>query len=285
MRRAISRSAWLALWLGIVPTLAWGWPGLARARPSLPSSIPAASALCRSAIMAAERAVHLPDRLLDAIAVVESGRRDPVSGTVYPWPWTINVEGVGHFYESKAEVIAAVQDFQARGARSIDVGCMQINLIQHPNAFASLDQAFDPATNATYGARFLMQLFKQTSAWPLAAAAYHSQTPDIGADYARKVLAAWGVPLPPVGSQPVQPVMEASSTPPARVAVLLPTGTEAIRVMPLPGGAPASGRGMEAASGRAMETGGRVMTTASGRGLDAYRAAPIGLALRMPIGR
>ncbi len=251
----------LGYWLGM--------PASVSARPSLPSSIPAASALCRSAILAAEHAVHLPDRLLDAIAVVESGRRDPVSGTVYPWPWTINVEGVGHFYESKAEVIAAVRDFQAHGARSIDVGCMQINLLQHPTAFASLDQAFDPVINADYGARFLLQLFNETNAWPGAAAAYHSRTPDIGADYARKVLAAWGVPLPPVGGQSVQTappppprVQEASVAPAGRVAVMLPTGTEAIRVMPLP-------------------TGGAI---ASGRGLDAYRAAPISFALRMPRG-
>ena len=285
MSRPTLRINRLALWLGIIPALlALAWPDPANARPGLPSSIPAASALCRGAILAAEHAAHLPDRLLDAIAVVESGRRDPVSGTVYPWPWTINVEGVGHFYESKAEVVAAVLDFQAHGARSIDVGCMQINLVQHPTAFASLDQAFDPATNATYAARFLTQLFNQTNAWPLAAAAYHSQTPDIGADYARKVLAAWGVPLPPVGSQSIQSplptpsVVVASAAPPGRVAVMLPTGTDAIRVMPLPVDAP-TGRSMAAAPA------GRVMTTASGRGLDAYRAAPIGLALRMPMGR
>ncbi|MEJ1978807.1 MAG: transglycosylase SLT domain-containing protein [Acetobacteraceae bacterium] len=154
------------------------------ARPALPTSIPAPSALCRSAILAAERATRVPDRLLDAIAVVESGRRDPVSGAVYPWPWTINAEGVGHFYESKAEAIAAAQAFQANGVRSIDVGCMQVNLMHHPDAFASLDQAFDPMANAAYAARFLTQLFSQTNAWPLAAAAYHSFTPDLGAEYA-----------------------------------------------------------------------------------------------------
>ena len=273
----------LALWLGV--WLASQMPAFAR--PELPSSIPPASALCRGAILAAERAVHLPDRLLDAIAVVESGRRDPVSGAVYPWPWTINVDGAGHFYESKADAVAAVQDFQAHGARSIDVGCMQISLLFHPTAFASLDQAFDPVQNANYGARFLMQLFGQTNVWPRAAAAYHSQTPDLGADYARKVLAAWGVPLPPVGSQSVQaapmsgllaPVRPGSvftpspqspsgfqmsgASPAGRVAVMLPTGTEAIRVMPMPGGAPAM----------------------SGRSLDTYRAAPINMAMRMPRG-
>ncbi len=246
---------------------AWGSLNGALARPSVPANIPAPSALCRSAILQAEHAGHIPDRLLDSIAVVESGRRDPVSGAVYPWPWTVNAEGVGHWYESKAEAIQAVEALQARGVRSIDVGCVQVNLMHHPDAFANLDQAFDPVANANYGARFLRELFAQTYAWPLAAAAYHSFTPDLGAEYARKVLAAWGVPQAPSGAQMVtQAAPAAPQIPPpgGRVAVMLPIGTEAIRVMPMPGrqnGAPAG---------------------ITGRGLDAYRSAPVAVALRMP---
>ena len=242
------------------------------------ASIPAASALCRSAILQAERAMHVPDRLLDAIAVVESGRLDPVSGAVYPWPWTINVEGVGHFYESKAEAIAAVQQFQTNGARSIDVGCMQVSLLYHPEAFGSLDQAFDPMNNAGYGARFLVQLFQQTNAWPLAAAAYHSLTPDIGAEYARKVLAAWGVPQLPVSSQivtagaqippgvaaPIASLIRPNPTMVTSGAVpsVLPSGREAVRMLPAPG--------IRAAPG------------VVGRGLDAYRSMPIALSAHVP---
>ena len=241
----------------------------ARAR-GLPvvASIPPASALCRSAILQAERAGAIPDRLMDAIAVVESGRRDPVSGAVYPWPWTINAEGTGHWYESKAEAIAAVKALQARGVNSIDVGCMQVNLMHHPDAFASLDIAFEPLANATYAARFLRELYNQTYAWPLAAAAYHSFTPDIGADYARKVLAAWGVPQAPSGGVMIQPGSRAAAAPPepgSRVAVMLPTGSQAIRVMSLPPHA-------------AMATNG----LGTARGLDAYRAMPIMPAMRMP---
>jgi hypothetical protein len=243
----------------------------AAARGLPAATIPAPSALCRAAILSAERSTHVPDRLLDAIAMVESGRRDPVSGAAYPWPWTINVEGQGHFYDTKAEVIAAVKAFQAQGARSIDVGCMQVSLLYHPDAFSSLEQAFDPVVNAAYGARFLVQLFAQTNAWPLAAAGYHSLTPDIGADYAKKVLAAWGVPQLPVGTQaitngpPVSPLAPQPSPggSPARVAVLLPNGSGAPRVLPMPGLAAAPG--------------------VAGRGLDAYRAMPVAMGgLRFP---
>ena len=249
-------------------------------RPVLPATIPAPSALCRAAIGQAERGAHVPDRLLDAIAMVESGRKDPVSGATYPWPWTINAEGVGHFYETKADAIAAVQAFQAAGVRSIDVGCMQVSLLYHADAFANLDQAFDPVTNAAYGARFLVQLFEQTNAWPLAAAAYHSFTPDIGADYARRVLAAWGIPQLPVTSQtvtsggavPVHPAAMTELSPlrispppagePARAATVLPSGHESVRMLPVPGVVAAPG--------------------VTGRGLDAYRAVPIALALHLP---
>ncbi len=152
---------------------------------------PSVADACLPAIAAAERQVHLPPKLLDAIALVESGRLDPATGRIKPWPWSINADGVDHVYATKAEAIAAVRQFQAQGVRSIDVGCMQISLLHHPDAFASLDEAFDPAANAAYGARFLASLYRQMGSWPLAAAAYHSQTPDIGRSYASRVMAIW----------------------------------------------------------------------------------------------
>ncbi len=150
--------------------------------------------ICRTAAAAAETALHVPNAFLSAIAKVESGRSDPSTGLLAAWPWTVNAEGTGSFYASKAEAVAAVQALQARGVRSIDVGCLQVNLLHHPDAFASLDQAFDPAANAMYAAGFLVALLHQTGSWPLAAAAYHSQTPTLGAPYERRVLAEWATP-------------------------------------------------------------------------------------------
>ncbi len=158
---------------------------------SPPLATPLATESCLPAIASAERQSPMPAKLLDAIALVESGRPDPVTGRTAPWPWTIDAEGIDHFYTSKAEAIAAVQALQRLGVRSIDVGCMQINLLHHPTAFASLDEAFDPVANAAYGARFLGLLYRQTGSWPRAAAAYHSQTPAIGQDYESRVMAVW----------------------------------------------------------------------------------------------
>src|SRR3978361_1747929 len=106
----------------------------------------ATSQLCRQAIAAAERAHGIPSHLLAAIARVESGRRDQTSGTFNPWPWTINMDGQGSFYDNKLQAVAAAASMRPRTTRSIDVGCMQISLIFHPDAFPSMAQAFDPGS-------------------------------------------------------------------------------------------------------------------------------------------
>jgi hypothetical protein len=172
-------------------------------------------AMCEAAIAAAEAATRLPSRVLTAIALRESGRVDPDTGRARPWPWTINYLGVGRFFETKADAIAAVQQIQAEGGQSVDVGCMQVNLMHHPNAFASLDDAFDPRVNASYAARFLTTLFAETQDWGTAIAAYHSRTPGVGEPYRDQVVATWNpkdptvlakltfAPLPPLASWPV----------------------------------------------------------------------------------
>ncbi len=144
---------------------------------------------CRSAVAAAATQAGIPVPLALGIAQVESGRRG-ADGSVAPWPWSINVEGTDHVYPTEAAAIAGVQAFQAAGARSIDVGCMQVNLMYHPDAFATLADGFDPARNAAYAMRFLLELRGQVADWPQAAARYHSATPELGASYLRKVEAA-----------------------------------------------------------------------------------------------
>ena len=153
----------------------------------------AASARCEAAISAAETSEAVPAGLLTAIARVETGRLDPASRTIRPWPWTMNANGSGRMFETKDAVIEAVRALQAKGVRSIDVGCLQINLLHHPQAFGSLEQAFDPEANAAYAAHFLHTLFNETLDWPAAAAAYHSHTPALGIPYRQLVMAGWGI--------------------------------------------------------------------------------------------
>ncbi len=177
--------------LGILSVLA-----LLPAPPAHAANLATATSpsLCDTAVTSAEYTARLPPRLLGAIAVVESGRLDSATGQIRPWPWTINAEGIGQFFPTKAQAIAAVMALQARGVRSIDVGCLQVNLMFHPDAFATLDQAFDPASNARYAARFLTTLNATAHDWPRAIGAYHSQTPALGADYRVLVMERWQQP-------------------------------------------------------------------------------------------
>ena len=224
-----------------------------------------AGLLCRSAIAATERTSPIPEHLLAAIGRVESGRRDPETGRSNPWPWTINVEGQGYFYETKAQAVAAARALQARGVRSFDVGCMQVNLMHHPAAFATLEQAFDPQANTAYAARFLRELFGQTRNWEKAAAFYHSQTPELGSDYQRRVMAVW--PEEKRQQQEIAAHSDLASAwaatlpaaPSNRVAVVLPPRrTDGIRIIPL------------APAGRTLQ----------GSGLEGYRATPIAISSR-----
>lgn len=147
--------------------------------------------VCSAAGRAAELARALPMNLLLSIGLVESGRPDPLTGRVAPWPWTVNVDGSGRYFENEAQAEAFVRLAKSSGARDVDVGCFQVSLERHPDAFATLDDAFDPLENANYAAAFLDQLKGRTGAWNTAIADYHSTTPDLGLPYQRRVLAAW----------------------------------------------------------------------------------------------
>ncbi|WP_204251042.1 transglycosylase SLT domain-containing protein [Elioraea rosea] len=206
--------------------------------------------LCRAAIRTAERAAGIPQALLSALGRVESGRRNPETGNFGPWPWTINAEGRGQFFPTKAEAVAAVRRLQAEGVRSIDIGCMQINLRHHPNAFASLEDGFDPAKNTAYAAQFLTQLYENSKNWLQAASHYHSQTPEFAQAYQRRVMAAW----------PEESRIAAEEFRQTQLA--------AWAQRPAP---------QQAGPGGLLNNGGmgRIQAAATGRRLDAYRAAPI----------
>jgi hypothetical protein len=171
--------------------------------PTAYADIPPQEA-CAAAGSAAEQSAALPANLLLSIGMVESGRADPLTGQVQPWPWTVNADGAGHFFASKPDAVAFARLAESSGARDVDVGCFQISLQHHPNAFASLDEAFDPAANANAAAAFLNQLKAQTGSWNAAIAAYHSAAPALGLPYQRLVLAAWhGLGSAPSGLQDI----------------------------------------------------------------------------------
>jgi len=161
------------------------------AQASMPLPPLAAEAQCSSYTQASEDRYGIPVHLLDAIAVVESGRWDTTKQASVAWPWTVSSGGDGKYFPTKAEAIAEVRRLRAAGVKNIDVGCMQVNMMYHPDAFASLDEAFEPATNIAYAARFLKGLYDATNQWLKAASYYHSQTPSLAAEYRVKLEKIW----------------------------------------------------------------------------------------------
>lgn len=147
--------------------------------------------VCAAAIAAAEQRAGLPAHLLKAIALAESGRRREGDGSVEPWPWTVTAEGRGRYLGTKAEAVAAIDALQDRNVRNIDAGCMQVNLHHHPAAFASLDEALDPASNADYAARFLHGLFLDSGSWGNAVARYHASIRGRNLQYRNRVMRIW----------------------------------------------------------------------------------------------
>lgn len=173
----------------------------ASAAPALatePPEVPRTTSLCESSILAAEHRYGTPPGLLMTIAKVESGRADE-AGRLTPWPWTIDVDGAGAMFPTKQAAVTAAEAAIIGGARFVDVGCMQVDLAMHPNAFRTLDQGFDPAINADYGARFLRALHDGPAGgnWYIAVGLYHSATPDLAAEY-RAAVASVGLGLHPV---------------------------------------------------------------------------------------
>ncbi len=147
--------------------------------------------ICHSYVRATEQQAQIPPQLLESIALTESAKwYDPLKRTI-AWPWTVMAEGKGRYFETKQDAINEVMKLRAKGVRNIDVGCMQINLMHHPDAFASLDDAFDPQTNVRYSAKFLLDLKSRFGTWSNAVGYYHSATPQFHFQYRQKVLNKW----------------------------------------------------------------------------------------------
>ncbi len=132
------------------------------------------SALCDEAANRASDQFGIPFEILKTITRVETGRAGKTG--MIPWPWTVNMEGKGLWFDSESLAKEFAYKHFKNGARSFDIGCFQINYKWHGQAFSSIDQMFDPDSNARYAAQFLISLKRQTGSWTKAIGAYHSKT-------------------------------------------------------------------------------------------------------------
>jgi hypothetical protein len=256
------------------------WSVRGQAAPGQVVSADEPGLLCRGAIQQAETGSQLPQHLMGAIARVESGRPNPMTGRIHPWPWTTNAEGHGNFFETKAQAIAFTRQLQARGVQSIDVGCMQINLMYHPDAFQNLEEAFDPAANTRYAVKFLSQLREKTGNWETASAWYHSANPEEGGAYREKVATVMATETkgsPSYGTFAVPEVLAWPIAVSSRPGMLVGRGNIVMLAKVATGAILARPNtmvsGLNGSSTAPMPLIGG--TTTPGRGLDAYRMQPI----------
>ncbi|NNE78746.1 MAG: transglycosylase SLT domain-containing protein [Silicimonas sp.] len=180
------------------------------AATALPASTdqPAIAAICEKAALAASRESGVPLDVLRAISLTETGRKG--KNGFLPWPWTVNMEGAGKWFDDLESARRYVDRHFNRGARSFDVGCFQINYKWHGDAFASIDEMFEPLANARYAAKFLTELYEEFGDWSKAAGAFHSRTPKYAKKYTarfdriRNRLEPWN-PVRLVADEPLAP--------------------------------------------------------------------------------
>ncbi|MCP5410151.1 MAG: lytic transglycosylase domain-containing protein [Chromatiaceae bacterium] len=134
----------------------------------------------------------IPAEVLYAVGLAESARRVDSTGTVRPWPWTLNVQGKGFFYASRAQVQRALDGFLDVGFESIDIGLMQVNWRYHQNYLESPQLALDPYHNLRVAAKILRECHQSRQDWWEAVGCYHAPNNPHRADrYRARVFKHW----------------------------------------------------------------------------------------------
>lgn len=128
----------------------------------------AASNACEPEILRAADRYGVPAGILYAVGLTETGKRGSLQ------PNALNVEGKAAFPPSRDAAMKQFAAARGRGAKLIDIGCMQINHHYHGAAFGSVADMFDPRRNVDYAARFLAELHGRHMSWSMAVARYHA---------------------------------------------------------------------------------------------------------------
>ena len=146
----------------------------------------ARASTCSQAAQSAELRNGMPAGLLTAVGHVESGG----------WGWSVNGNNglPGRHFATAGDALAYTEDLLGSGIRTIDVGCFQVDLRYHPEAFQRWQDGFDQDANADAAARILTRLHAQTGDWSRAIALYHSGDPQRGELYLQAVMNAWDGP-------------------------------------------------------------------------------------------
>tara|TARA_B100000989_G_scaffold298419_1_gene287695 strand:+ start:1716 stop:2318 length:603 start_codon:yes stop_codon:yes gene_type:complete len=143
---------------------------------------------CTKLIDNIEKKHKIPNKLLEAISLTESGRT--VGGKYVAWPWSLNILGESFFFENKNDLLITLKN-KIKIQKNIDIGCMQINYKYHNKKFKNIEEILNPKNNIEWAALYLKQLFNKYNSWNKAIAKYHSSNPERMQKYLAKVHKNW----------------------------------------------------------------------------------------------
>jgi hypothetical protein len=136
------------------------------------ANAPRADAIVPSAYRIAAAKHEIPPRLLYAVALAESGRG--IETIRRPWPWTLNIAGQGHYFDSRVAAWQALDEALRAGQDRVDVGLMQINWRYHRHSLGNAWMALEPYHNLAVGADILSRCYRERREWWASVGCYHA---------------------------------------------------------------------------------------------------------------
>ena len=143
---------------------------------------------CAESINKIENKYKIPNKLLRAISLTESGRT--IDKQFVAWPWSVNVSGKSFYFNDKASTLLFLKK-KVKYQKNIDIGCMQINFKYHNEQFKDLNTMLDPVNNIDWAAKYLKKLYNRHKSWNIAVSRYHSSNPERMKKYLEKVIKNW----------------------------------------------------------------------------------------------
>jgi hypothetical protein len=121
-------------------------------------------------------AYDMPADILYAVAMTESAKSH---GEIHrPWPWALNINGVGVYCATQQEATLILKA-AIREHRSVDIGLMQISWRWHQHRFSHSAEALIPLHNLRAGAAILREQYERDEDWWQAVGRYHSPGNDM----------------------------------------------------------------------------------------------------------
>lgn len=137
---------------------------------------------------------RVPADVLFAVCLQESGKR--WQDKHLPWPWTLNIQGKGQYFDTPVDAQRQLLDVIHSGSCRVDIGLCQVHWCAHKKHFAAPSQLLNPYVNLNYAAKLIRSEYDYTQRagnadWWVAVGRYHSRNPTLANRYRERVKARW----------------------------------------------------------------------------------------------